>query len=230
MISDPRTVLEQLLNLIPPPWGQIAAATVIANKAWIRSNIGAEGTDLHLNWLGTIHWVGRRGDPSNCLQATALQTPQASNLSQGAPGSGPATSGRFELRPLTVRVEQSQGISDLPITVNVQGDIFQDVHGEYLDSAEKGGLVFDIRNRSGDWIAVDVIRRDGVDKTHHRIPNGADDSIVQNITQFQDASFQYRIIRWRPGVFGLPGSGGGQIVFNVPESAGSGRLEFTVVR
>lgn len=208
-ISAPRTVQEQLFNLIPPPWGQIAAATVIANKAWIRRNIGNEGTDLHLNWGGVIHWVARRGDPSSCLGESAFS--------------------ELRVRPLSVTVEQPSGITAaLEGGVGVQGDIFQDVNSFYAESLEKGQLLFEIRNRSGEWISVDVIRRDGVDKTH-RIPDGQDDSINQDITQYTDPNFQCRVIRWRPGFLGLPGSGGGQILFTVPESAGSGVLSFTVV-
>ena len=57
---------EALLNAIPPPWGQIVLIAVKIHKAWIGANIGSDGVDLHFNWGGFLHYVGRRGDPQPC--------------------------------------------------------------------------------------------------------------------------------------------------------------------
>jgi hypothetical protein len=60
---------EVLLNAIPPPWGQIVLLSVKIHKAWIGANIGHDGVDLHFNWGGFLHYVGRRGDPQPCTGA-----------------------------------------------------------------------------------------------------------------------------------------------------------------
>jgi hypothetical protein len=57
---------EALLNAIPPPWGQIVLIVIKIHKAWIGANIGGDGVDLHFNWGGFLHYVGRRGDPEPC--------------------------------------------------------------------------------------------------------------------------------------------------------------------
>jgi hypothetical protein len=61
---------EALLNAIPPPWGQIVLLAVKVHKFWIGANMGTEGIDLHFNWGGFLHYVGRRGDPQACTDAT----------------------------------------------------------------------------------------------------------------------------------------------------------------
>lgn len=134
----------------------------------------------------------------------------------------------FQVIPLRVSVEQSNETRALEGGVSVEGSIFRVTQSYYVESAEKGVMSFEIQNDSGEWISVDVIRRNGVDSTG-RIPNGESYGFTQDITQFYDADFQYRVIRWRPGLFRIPGSGGGQIFFQVPQSAGSGVLAFTVV-
>ena len=57
---------EALLNAIPPPWGQLVLLAVKIHKFWIGSNAGTDGIDLHFNWAGFLHYVGRRGDPAPC--------------------------------------------------------------------------------------------------------------------------------------------------------------------
>lgn len=57
---------EALLNAIPQPWGALVSLAVKMHKAWIGSNAGTEGVDLHFNWGGFLHYVGRRGDPQPC--------------------------------------------------------------------------------------------------------------------------------------------------------------------
>jgi hypothetical protein len=57
---------EALLNAIPPPWGQLVLLAVKVHKAWIGANTGTEGVDLHFNWAGFLHYVGRRGDAQPC--------------------------------------------------------------------------------------------------------------------------------------------------------------------
>lgn len=60
---------EALFNAIPPPWGQIVLIAVRIHKAWIGANIGTDGVDLHFNWGGFLHYVGRRGEPQPCTAA-----------------------------------------------------------------------------------------------------------------------------------------------------------------
>ena len=57
---------EALLNAIPPPWGQLVLLAVKVHKAWIAANTGTDGVDLHFNWGGFLHYVGRRGDAQPC--------------------------------------------------------------------------------------------------------------------------------------------------------------------
>jgi|tagenome__1003787_1003787.scaffolds.fasta_scaffold18072195_1 hypothetical protein len=57
---------EALLNAIPPPWGELVKLAVRLNKNWIRANVGTDGVDLHFNWAGFLHWVGRVGDAQPC--------------------------------------------------------------------------------------------------------------------------------------------------------------------
>jgi hypothetical protein len=55
-----------VLLSIPPPWGPLVLIAVKAHKAWIASQMGANGVDLHLNWAGFVHWVGPRGGRLDC--------------------------------------------------------------------------------------------------------------------------------------------------------------------
>jgi hypothetical protein len=55
-----------ILATVPQPYGAAVAAAVVIHKAWIGSQMGTEGVDLHLNWAGFVHWVQRRGDPMAC--------------------------------------------------------------------------------------------------------------------------------------------------------------------
>lgn len=57
---------EAMLNAIPAPWGQLVLLAVKVHKAWINANTGTDGTDLHFNWGGFLHYVGARGDPQPC--------------------------------------------------------------------------------------------------------------------------------------------------------------------
>lgn len=57
---------DYLLLAIPPPWGEIVVVAVVAHKVWIGSNTGVDGADLHFNWAGFLHHVGRRGSFQKC--------------------------------------------------------------------------------------------------------------------------------------------------------------------
>jgi hypothetical protein len=62
---------EALLNAIPV-WGPLVWGIVKLHKQWIAANTGTEGVDLHFNWGGFLHYVGRRGDYEPCVGAAAL--------------------------------------------------------------------------------------------------------------------------------------------------------------
>ncbi|MDL5159891.1 hypothetical protein [Actinomycetospora termitidis] len=49
-----------------PVWGPLILAAVKIHKAWIGANTGDQGVDLHFNWGGFLHFVGRRGNPFTC--------------------------------------------------------------------------------------------------------------------------------------------------------------------
>jgi hypothetical protein len=65
---------EVLLNAIPI-WGPVIVIAVKFHKAWIGANTGTEGVDLHFNWAGFLHYVGRIGDYQPCDGATASARP-----------------------------------------------------------------------------------------------------------------------------------------------------------
>jgi len=82
--------------------------------------------------------------------------------------------------------------------------------------------VFTLRvfNRSGDWISVDVDRGPnlGVATTGH-IENGQRGGYTEDIKTYFDpndgsggTNQEPKITRWRPGAFGIPGNGGGEII------------------
>jgi hypothetical protein len=57
---------EALLNIIPPPWGQLVILGIRLQRALIASRMGAEGVDVHINWAGIVHWAEPRGPLQGC--------------------------------------------------------------------------------------------------------------------------------------------------------------------
>lgn len=217
-ISSPSFSVEQLANLIPPPWGQMVAGVIVANKTWIRNNVGTSGEEIHLNWAGIIHWVGRRGAPSGCSDASLEATAETGSTTSG--GQGPMT--HF---PVPVMFEQT-ATADLTFPTTPLGNVFRVEESFWEPSLQQGQFWIHVTNNSGEPIAVEVIREEGVEKTG-RIASGAQGSTNNVVSAYKGQ--QNRIIRWRPGLFGIWGSGGGELVFTIPDEAGHGHIRLTVV-
>jgi hypothetical protein len=73
---------------------------------------------------------------------------------------------------------------------------------------------------------VNIDRSDGVASTGH-IENGQSGGLTEaNQLYSQKAN---KVTRWRPGLFGIPGNGGGEVWFTVPASNGDSLLDITVI-
>jgi hypothetical protein len=102
----------------------------------------------------------------------------------------------------------------------VHGNIFQ-VHGERVYDPENrrpGTLAFQVTNGSGEWIDLIV---DAVYPAPGRIWSTGHIGDGSNVTYTESGS-QHRnkamhVTRWRPGLFSIPGNGGGEVFFVVPD-------------
>lgn len=115
-------------------------------------------------------------------------------------------------------------VKALPVFQN--GNIFRVDAAYYTDSDDKAGFTIRVNNHSGDWVSVDIDRSQGVASTGH-IPNGQSGGFTEAIQLYEQR--ENKTTRWRPGAFGIPGNGGGEVWFEVPVSAGSAYLEISVI-
>jgi hypothetical protein len=104
---------------------------------------------------------------------------------------------------------------------DVRGDIFQ-INGKRVwdsDNWRPGTLRFDIANGAGKWIdlLVESIYPTGalIWQTGH-IGNGSSVSHDEELNLHRNKAIH--ITRWAPGVFGIPGNGGGEVFFVVPDN------------
>ena len=121
---------------------------------------------------------------------------------------------------------KSQGLA-----ITVSGGIFNVERSECswsVPPGPKGQFQLIVHNKSGDWVDVNIDRAGGVAKTG-KIENGADGGLVESIDLYLHNSGEVKLTRWRPGVFGVPGNGGGEINwFDPPSNAESMAIEVTV--
>ena len=115
------------------------------------------------------------------------------------------------------------------LDMTASGNIYR-VNGFFTreDSDGSGTRSFTVRvkNRSGEWISVDVDRSLGVASTQ-RIKNGENGSFSESLQLYLGR--QNKITRWRPGFLGAPGNGGGEVLFFVPADAYDVVIELEVV-
>ena len=121
----------------------------------------------------------------------------------------------------------------IPFSISPQhGSCFDaSSNGQYdPGAAQFGPLTFNFQNKATTWVDVVVdimypVDRSGtVFNTGHIQPNGNDQRQVPNLQ-----GCALHIYRWAPGFLGIPGSGGGEIEFVVPETGQNGIANITVV-
>jgi hypothetical protein len=116
---------------------------------------------------------------------------------------------------------------DLPVEVN--GNIFRVNSAFYV--VNSGGitgqpsLTFRVNNISGNWIDA-VVERDAGETTTGHINHGESSEFTEALGIYVNRN--NKITRWRPGVFGIPGNGGGEVYFNVPEVAEAVSIEVSI--
>lgn len=114
-----------------------------------------------------------------------------------------------------------------PLPIWATGNIFRVDEAYYAPSADGNGhLTLVVHNTSGQWVAVNIDRSGGVSDTGHiaKDQDGGFTEVTQLYVQRDN-----KVTRWRPGVFGIPGNGGGELHFDVPADTLDVYLEITVV-
>jgi hypothetical protein len=115
-----------------------------------------------------------------------------------------------------------------PIPVRITGNIFNVNSAGYDDTpGVTGSFTLRVHNQSGDWVDVNIDRAaGGVSSTGH-IPNQSDGGFTETVAGY--VNNQSKITRWRPGAFGIPGNGGGEVFFSLPPEAVTALIDLTVV-
>jgi len=116
----------------------------------------------------------------------------------------------------------------LPLPTTVGGSIFRvdsAYYGEELVDVSEKSITIRANNISGNWVDVSVDRGDGFTVTGH-LNNGDSGGFTEALIVCLNKS--NKITRWRPGAFGIPGNGGGEIFFEVPQTADSVVIEISV--
>ncbi|HWO14629.1 MAG TPA: hypothetical protein VNN80_34240 [Polyangiaceae bacterium] len=118
-------------------------------------------------------------------------------------------------------------VERVPLAIWTNGNIFHVLNAYYTPNpGGEGRFGFLIHNRSGAWITVNIDRSEGVFDTGH---------IGANETRWLEEATQLyvdrdnKVTRWAPGLFGLPGNGGGEIHFDVALGSFDVFLEIHVV-
>ena len=89
----------------------------------------------------------------------------------------------------------------------------------------KKNFVLYVINQSGAPIEVVVDRQGGAAKTG-QIGDNAAGSITESIDLYLHQ--ENKLTRWRPGAFGIPGNGGGDIAFDLPPDTIETEMTITV--
>jgi hypothetical protein len=91
-----------------------------------------------------------------------------------------------------------------------------------------GTLTFNARNAAGKWIDLVIESVYPTSErlwTSGRMDDGQANSLSTQLVFY--ASRAIKITRWAPGIFGIPGSGGGEVNFEMP-STGNVTVNITV--
>jgi hypothetical protein len=111
-------------------------------------------------------------------------------------------------------------VKEEAIQFDIVGDIFQ-INGTRRwdpDNWRPGILTFKVANGAGKWIDLIIENKypasGTIWQTGH-IDNGLSVSHDENLNLHRGKAI--KIVRWAPGVFGIPGLGGGDVSFNVPD-------------
>jgi len=106
---------------------------------------------------------------------------------------------------------------ELPI--NTTGHIWTVLRAQYTNEPDgHRGFTLRVHNKSGLWIDVVVDRPggNGIAKTGH-FEDGQSRGFTEALQLYLNG--QGKITRWRPGIAGIPGNGGGEVTFDVPANA-----------
>jgi hypothetical protein len=114
----------------------------------------------------------------------------------------------------------------------VTGGIYQVTQTYYsvsTPSQAKQAFTIVVHNQSGEWIDLNIDRaQGGVASTGH-IQNGQSGGLSESILFYLGGDS--KITRWRPGLFRIPGNGGGDITVEqmwLPQEAESVFIELTI--
>ena len=121
-------------------------------------------------------------------------------------------------------------MAETDILFDVRGNIFEIKGKRVYDPAnpQPGALTFNISNGSGEWIDAIVesyYPQSSIIWTTGRIGNTESASHSEELKYHLGKGIHIK--RWRPGVFGIPGDGGGEVFFELPDN-GNVTVDITV--
>lgn len=121
---------------------------------------------------------------------------------------------------------------DLALKPDAQNNVIQFVGTVTTGDNVQNYVEWSVRNDHNDWVDVICETDDGGEyvelfQTGHIQPG----DIIHEGRPLPDSVLgrTMHIYRWTPGLFGIPGSGGGEVQFTMPEGGGSVALQVTVV-
>ena len=116
-----------------------------------------------------------------------------------------------------------------PISFDVRpstGSCFT-VDGAVEEAPQAGKLVFNVTNSANKWI--DVLAETTYPGRERLFTSGRMDNgdTFQAERDLPDEEHTVNITRWAPGIFGIPGNGGGEVFFVTPKT-GNATVNITV--
>ena len=149
------------------------------------------------------------------MQKKEIKQTKPAKEVKGAKPKRAKRTGSLIQKPMETQVHQLQ--------MWANGDIFTVNQGIWISGGDPNNDTFTLRvyNSSGDWVAVDVDRaNNGTAHTGH-IENGDHGGYTEAYNLYQDLNYwpsgeEIKITRWRPGAFGIPGNGGGELWAALP--------------
>lgn len=104
-------------------------------------------------------------------------------------------------------------IHDEAVEIDNRGDIFT-AYGTYhydTDNPAPGSMFINLSNQSGEW--VDFQLQEEYPGREDWTSGHIDDGGTSAYSDALKPTAVFKLTRWRPGVFGIPGNGGGELHF-----------------
>jgi hypothetical protein len=208
------------VELVPIPPGEAASSDVVAiaqsSSRWPPPNALRWGGLLSSSTVPRVRLANdQRGSHEFAERNTKVKNIEKTQKTQEI------------LDSLTAKFGPPHPVPNLePLPIWSFGDIFTVDNAYYTPSEDGNGhFTLVVHNRSGKWVDVVIDRSGGVSKTGH-IEDGADGGFVEATQLYVQRD--NKLTRWRPGLFEIPGNGGGEIHFAVPADTLNVILEITV--